>query len=165
MIPGLLVVVPCGGRKIWSVRPAAGPTPAQDAYISSYFKVNRGFAEHFAEHWLILSAKYGFIAPDFMIPGPYEITFKHPGSGSIPSDRLLAQARDMGLRAWKRILAIGGAEYLERIRNAFAALGIRVCCPFQGLSMGRSMSAAKRAVEEDRLPECRDHHQEATPCR
>jgi hypothetical protein len=31
--------------------------------------VNRNLAEHFATRWVILSAKYGFIDPDHLIPG------------------------------------------------------------------------------------------------
>ncbi|WP_390622104.1 DUF6884 domain-containing protein [Roseiconus lacunae] len=62
---GILVIVPCGSSKVWSNDPSAGPTIAKDAYIGSPFKVNRKYAEHIGNRWVILSAKYGFIEPVF----------------------------------------------------------------------------------------------------
>ena len=72
----VLVVVPCGMRKIWDMNPSAGPTPAKNAYVGAPFKVNRAYAEKFADRWVILSAKYGFIDLDFVIPENYDVTFK-----------------------------------------------------------------------------------------
>lgn len=67
---GMLVIIPCGSAKIWHRHPHAGPTPARDVYQGATLKVNRKYAESFAERWVILSAKYGFISPDSVIPGP-----------------------------------------------------------------------------------------------
>ena len=72
----LLVVVPCGQGKIWDRHPGVGPTAAQGAYTGAPFRVNRAYAERFASRWVILSAKYGFIDPDFLIPESYNLTFK-----------------------------------------------------------------------------------------
>ncbi len=47
MVPGLLVVVPCGQKKIWDRKPNVGPVKAKDAYIGSPFVVNKEFAEYF----------------------------------------------------------------------------------------------------------------------
>src|SRR5439155_5061255 len=47
-------------------------------YVNPYFKDNRRYAETFSDVWLILSAKYGFLKPSFVIPGAYEVTFKRP---------------------------------------------------------------------------------------
>lgn len=41
----VMVVVPCGQRKIWDRVPEAGPTSAKDAYIGPPFQINRAFAE------------------------------------------------------------------------------------------------------------------------
>jgi hypothetical protein len=65
--------VPCGQRKVWDRDPQCGPTAARIAYTGSPFIVNRAYAERFADAWLILSAKYGFIAPEFMLAGLYHV--------------------------------------------------------------------------------------------
>ena len=39
-----------------------------------FFTTNRAYAEKFGSRWVILSAKYGFIRPDFQIPGPYNVS-------------------------------------------------------------------------------------------
>ena len=66
------VIVPCGLSKIWDKNTNAGPTLAKDAYKGSPFKLNRQYAESFGNKWVTLSAKYGFILPDFEIPGPFD---------------------------------------------------------------------------------------------
>ncbi|HUG14566.1 MAG TPA: hypothetical protein VMM78_06045, partial [Thermomicrobiales bacterium] len=71
-----LVVVPCGSAKVWDRYPNAGPTAAQDVYTGSPFVLNRHYAEQFGDSWVILSAKYGFVAPQFVIREPYNVTFK-----------------------------------------------------------------------------------------
>jgi len=38
--------------------------------------VNREYAEHFGDRWVILSAKYGFLNPEDTIEGTYNVTFK-----------------------------------------------------------------------------------------
>jgi hypothetical protein len=63
-----LVVVPCGKSKVWDREPHRGPTPAREAYVGNLFKVGRRYAEAFSDEWVILSAKYGLIQPDFVIP-------------------------------------------------------------------------------------------------
>jgi len=77
------VVVPCGKAKIWDRESSHGPTPARQAYTSTFFCVNRRYAEVFGESWIILSATYGFIAPDFVISAAYNVTFKDLRSNPI----------------------------------------------------------------------------------
>jgi hypothetical protein len=43
---------------------------ARDAYTSDLFRTYREDAQAFGERWVVLSAKYGFIDPDFEIPAP-----------------------------------------------------------------------------------------------
>jgi len=78
-----LVIIPCGQGKIWDKQPDAGAIQAQYAYTGAPFKVNKEYAEYFADRWVILSAKYGFIDPDYIIPGPYNISFKKKSSGPV----------------------------------------------------------------------------------
>ena len=71
-----LVVVPCGQSKIWDRHPGIGAVAAREAYTGAPFVVNRAYAERYADAWVILSAKYGFLSPNDLVDGPYNVTFK-----------------------------------------------------------------------------------------
>ena len=78
-----LVVVPSGRRKIWDMKENARPTIAKNVYTGPIFKVNREYAETFSDKWVILSPKYGFIEPDFIIPEDYNVNFNDPKTEAI----------------------------------------------------------------------------------
>nr|WP_156896651.1 DUF6884 domain-containing protein [Desulfovirgula thermocuniculi] len=153
----LLVVVPCGSMKIWRLRPDAGPTPAASAHIGPLFKVNKEFAERFADRWVILSAKYGFIDPDFVIPGDYDVTFKKPSTGTISTTRLKEQVREKGLDEFSRVIAFGGKDYVSRVRAAFAGTGAKVEAPTEGLELQRLYLVEPRAGKESMLVKYAGH--------
>ncbi len=142
-----LVIVPCGSSKVWSKNPSAGPTIARDAYVGSPFKVNRRYAECVGDQWLILSAKYGFIDPDFVLPGPYEVTFKKKSSGPIDLATLSQKIKDRRLATFDEVIGLGGKEYRHAIETAFEGTEVELQFPFAGLPIGKAMQAAKRAAE------------------
>ena len=146
---GVLVVVPCGQGKVWDKNPHAGPTRACDVYTGAPFNVNRGYAEHFAERWIILSAKYGLILPDFTIPSSYNVTFKRASTRQISLSILRDQAKRQHLDLFPLVVGLGGKEYRAAVKEAFASS--QVVFPFAGLPIGRAMSATKRAVELGKL--------------
>ena len=137
-----LVIIPCGKSKVWDRYPKAGPVPARLAYVGTPFKVNRAYAERVGSSWLILSAKYGFISPDFVISGPYEVSFKHPETNPVAAAKLRRQANR--IEGFDRIIGIGGAEYRETMRDAFEPVVVEF--PFAGLSIGKMMQAVKKAT-------------------
>jgi hypothetical protein len=145
----ILVVVPCGMAKIWKDNPLAGPTRADHAYTGSPFKVNRQFAERFADRWMILSAKYGFIDPGFIIPEPYEVTFKRRKTNPVDTDTLRRQVARMGLDQFPVAVGLGGKEYRQAIEAAFATTSVRLEFPFAGLPIGKAMRAVKRSLESN----------------
>ncbi len=142
----LLVIVPCGRSKIWSKRPDAGPTPAANAYTGAPFTVNREYAEASGGEWVILSAKYGFLHPTDLIPGPYEVTFKNSTTGPIATDALRDQVRQMGLGRYEEVVGLGGKEYRAAIEEAFRGTPVTLRFPFSGLPIGKAMAATKRAT-------------------
>ena|SRR5437667_12008823 len=148
---GTLVIIPCGQRKIWDKEPNRGPTPARDAYIGPPFKVNKEYAEQFAEQWVILSAKYGLISPDFMIPGPYNVTFKDSSTDPVPVSTLQDQIQRKSLDRFERIVGLGGREYRAIVEEAFASLPVKICFPFAGLPLGKSMQAIRQAITLGKL--------------
>ena len=63
-----LCIVSCGNRKIWDKNPKAGPTKAECVYIGPFAKKCREYALRFyPSSWYILSAKYGFLFPVWVI--------------------------------------------------------------------------------------------------
>jgi hypothetical protein len=139
---GLLVIVPCGQAKIWKENPKHGPEKAKTAYIGSPFKVNKAFAEKFSDKWMILSAKYGFIEPDFVILGNYNVTFKDPLTNPITVDALRKQAEEKNLHEYHIVIALGGEDYSSRVKQVFAN-GSKVIAPATGLPLGIGMAHIK----------------------
>jgi hypothetical protein len=138
-----LVVVPCGRAKIWKRYPTAGPTPAERAYVGSPFIVNRNYARRIADSWVVLSAKYGYILPAFMIPGDYNVSFKDPRSNPIDLLTLRQQVEDTGLRRFDTVLGLGGKEYREILRESFAPKAVEF--PFAGLDLFATLRATNEA--------------------
>ena len=64
-----LCIVPCGNRKIWGKYPDKGATKAKDVYIGPFTSKCGKYAMHFyPDSWYILSAKYGFLHPEDIVP-------------------------------------------------------------------------------------------------
>lgn len=135
----ILVIIPCGKGKVWDRKPDAGGVRAHDAYTGAPFKVNREYAETFGSLWIILSAKYGFINPDFLIPEPYNVTFKKRSSGPVPIAKLKEQIADLGLDKFPTVIALGGKEYRAAIREAFTSRPVTIHMPFEHLTSGRAL--------------------------
>ena len=142
----LLVIVPCGFKKIWDKYPDAGPTAAEDAYIGPPFKVNRKFAERAGGDWVVLSAKYGFLRPTDVVPGPYNTTFKRRSTNPIGVAALRGQVQSMGLDGYSEVVGLGGKEYCAAIEAAFDGTHVQLSFPFAGLPIGKAMGATKRAA-------------------
>jgi len=81
-----------------------GAVIPRDAYNGAPFKVNREYAERFANRWVILSAKYGFIDPDFEIPGPYNVSFKKKSPELVVVGMLRQQIMDMQLNNYNKVI-------------------------------------------------------------
>lgn len=148
---GTLVIVPCGGQKIWDRESGRGAM-ACDVYTSGFFRINRAYAERFGKVWVILSAKYGFVRPTDPIPGPYNVTFKRKASGPVSVEVLWTQIRDLGLDRYETVVSLGGTDYRQMVQEAFAPFGVEVVAPFAGSKgMGYMQQATKRAVEQGQL--------------
>jgi len=116
-----LCIVPCGSRKIWQKNPNAGATRAKDVYIGPFAKKCIEYAEKFhLDHYRILSAKYGLVSPDFLIPQNYDISFSRRSGLVISMERLREQILDEGLtKRYREIIVLGGHEYVSRITAIF----------------------------------------------
>jgi hypothetical protein len=143
----LVVIVPCGQRKVWVEEPDRGPVWAKDVYTSCYFRTNRAYAEAFATRWVILSAKYGFVLPDSLIPGPYNVTFKDRSTNPVEVPMLVEQIKELRLNEMPNIIGLGGKEYRAMIEGAFAPFPCTLSFPFSGLLIGLAIQATKRAIQ------------------
>jgi len=139
-----LVVVPCGKAKVWEKNRRAGPTRAEDAYIGAPFKVNKSYAKAVGKRWVILSAKYGYIDPDFKIRGPYNVTFNDLKTTPISHPKLRRQVISKRLYQYRRVIALGGLQYREAVKATFPTSKVRLFFPTAGLPVGKAMSKLKR---------------------
>ena len=143
---GLLVIVPCGLLKIWDKIPAAGPTEAKDCFPGPVFKANREFAERFGEAWVVLSAKYGFIEPSFVISHRYHETFRTKASGPVSVDQLRLQIKNQRLDRFSKIIGLGREEYRRVIEQAFVGINTELFFPFSKLTTGKVLQATSKAI-------------------
>jgi hypothetical protein len=145
-----LCIIPCGKRKIWDNEPDAGPTNARCVYIGPFAKKCREYAERFyPTSWCILSAKYGFLFPDDIVPETYNVTFKKKSTNPISQDELSNQIIEKELNKFDRIVVLGGKDYVNIIKEVFPKKKIHAPltnCHGIGDMMGRLNDAIQRGI-------------------
>jgi len=122
-----LCIVPCGKAKIWDKYPDAGSTKAKDVYTGPYARKCQEYARNFyPKTWRILSAKYGFLKPDDIISGTYNVSFKDKKTKPIGTEKLLAQSKRGRLNSYARIIVLGGRYYTRVIEKVFKSKTIEM---------------------------------------
>jgi hypothetical protein len=149
-----LVVVPCAAKKIWDEYPDAGPTRADNVYQGAPFKVNKEYAKTFADRWVILSAKYGFVDPAFIIPENYDVTFDDAGTEPISVKELRGQVKHKRLDRFDKVVALGSHTYAGKTKAAFTGTQAKICTPAAGLGMFKMMGAVRAAIDSGRAFSC-----------
>ncbi|GAA0469342.1 hypothetical protein Aca07nite_28010 [Actinoplanes capillaceus] len=96
----------CGGAKL------DRPAPAGRMYVGSYHAACRRAAAAIGGRLLILSARYGLIAPDTWIE-PYELRMGQPGAVTMPM--LRAQARRLGIDTAGTVTVLAGRDYADPV--------------------------------------------------
>lgn len=121
-----LCIVPCGSKKIWEVDPHAGAMPAGKVYIGSFSKKCQDYAIKFYPRvWVILSAKYGFLRPDELIPGPYNVSFNDPVTNPINIRDLVRIADTKKLLNIDEVVVLAGKNYVQMVKYVFRGKIIR----------------------------------------
>ena len=145
-----LCIVPCGNRKIWNKKPNAGPTQARDVYTGLFAKKCREYAEKFYRtSWCILSAKYGFLFPDEIVQGPYNVSFNDKSTNPISLSELSNQIIEKKLNKFDRIVVLGGRNYVNMIKAVFHQKEIHTPltdCQGIGYMMGKLNDSIQRGV-------------------
>ncbi len=145
----ILCIISCGNSKIWDNVPNAGPTPAEHVYTSPLSKKLKQYASKFyPSSWCILSAKYGFLFPDDIIPGLYNVTFNDKTSKPIGIDELILQVKDKKLDAYDKIIALGGKHYADIIKKVF--LDKEIIVPLDECKgIGYMLGKLKEAIDKN----------------
>ncbi|MED4727235.1 hypothetical protein P9597_03585 [Aneurinibacillus migulanus] len=146
-----MCIVPCGNKKIWEKDINAGPTQAKNVYIGSFAKKCREYAQRFyADSWVILSAKYGFLFPDDIIEGPYNVTFNKKSTSPITIEELSIQAKRKQLSEFNEIVVVGGKNYVKIAKEVFQ--GKKITEPLSSCAgMGFMMKKLKSAIDHNTL--------------
>ncbi len=141
-----LCIIPCGSRKIWSHAPHLGGVAAEQAYISTYHRLCKQYAGLFFDHWVILSAKHGFLRPDDPVDGPYDVAFNRPGDKVIGTEALREQIVSKKLDTFDTIVLLAGRKYRKPVTEAFG-VGPSILFPFERYKgIGYIQQALKAAV-------------------
>jgi hypothetical protein len=145
-----ICIIPCGSKKIWDINIHAGPTRAKDVYHGSFARKCQQYAETFyPESWCILSAKYGFLFPADIVPGPYNVTFNDKNTNPISTENLSRQVKKKGLDIFGEIIVLGGKNYTDRISEVFSDKDI--FAPLKGCKgMGYVMGKLNEALLTNR---------------
>lgn len=143
----LVVIIACGKAKVWGRWPDMGAVAAREAYTGYPFRVNRSYAEAFADRWYVLSAKYGLLLPDAPVDGPYDVSFLRRRSGPVSTEMVRAQATELGLEEAQIVVVLGGSAYRTVVERALAESSTEVLAPFAGLGIGKMIKATRAAVD------------------
>lgn len=143
-------IIPCGFKKIWEIKSEAGPTKAKDVYIGTFARKCQQYAEAFyPDSWFILSAKYGFLYPDDVVPGPYNVTFNDKKSNPINNEDLTIQLHKKGMNQYSKVIVLGGKNYVSRMIGVFGSK--KIITPLEGCrGMGYMMGKLKNAIMNKR---------------
>ncbi|CAD6493826.1 MAG: hypothetical protein DIAAKJNI_00559 [Candidatus Argoarchaeum ethanivorans] len=119
-------------------------------YVGPFAKKCREYATRFyLSSWCILSAKYGFLLPNYIVPGPYNVSFNDRKTDPITIEELSVQVKEKGLSNHERIIILGGKNYVEMANEVFSSkeiLSPLSDCKGMGYMMGKLNDSIKRGV-------------------
>lgn len=126
----------------------ARPTEAKDLYVSPWFVKARRYAESICRNWWILSAEYGLLHPERIVP-PYEKTLTT--MRLIQRRAWAAQVRaqmERNLPNADEIVVLAGEKYREFLMPYLRARFAEVVVPMRGLGIGHQLQFLTEALED-----------------
>ncbi|HFQ5534661.1 TPA: DUF6884 domain-containing protein [Listeria monocytogenes] len=108
-----LIIIASGKPKIWDKSPDIGPVKASEVYAGTFHRLSRAYAEQFANEYLILSPKYGFLRPDDIISKTYDVRFTMKGTSAdtIQLEELKEQWQKLQINPTEPIPMLGGKKF------------------------------------------------------
>ncbi|ENQ3076885.1 DUF6884 domain-containing protein [Bacillus sp. WLY-B-L8] len=141
-----LCIIPCGKKKIWDKCPDMGLTEAREVYISPFGKVCQAYASQFFTHWVILSAKHGFLLPTDIVKENYNLAFNSKSSEIISIEQLKKQMIDKDLLGFDEIVLLAGKKHKKVVTKLYPEEIISY--PLEGCKgIGYMMQRLNKAVE------------------
>jgi hypothetical protein len=132
-----LVLVSCVKTKL------SHAAPARTLYErSTWFKGVRDIVEASDARWLVLSSRYGLVAPDDEI-APYDYTLNALGVAKRQDwatdvlHKLIPEIETAGV---KRVVMFAGDRYREFLVEPLESRGIKVEVPMEGLRRGEQLA-------------------------
>jgi hypothetical protein len=123
------------------------PMPAEKLYCSDWFIKASAYAKQVTDEWYILSAKYGLLSPDKVIP-PYNETLNNM---SVMQRRTWGEkvTRDLKtvLTPGDSVIILAGDRYREHIIGHIRQMGCKVEIPMAGLKIGEQLGWLKSHLE------------------
>ncbi|CAM3748365.1 DUF6884 domain-containing protein [Marinicrinis lubricantis] len=124
-----LCIIPCGKKKIWDDDPEAGIMKAKHVYRSALHRKCQAYARMFFDHWAILSAKYGLLLPDDIVPGNYDVSFGTNHSDLISFQALQRQVKEKGLLQVEQVVMLGGKKFTNVVPHIFDSNKVNINYP------------------------------------
>ncbi|MBC2139480.1 DUF6884 domain-containing protein [Listeria innocua] len=114
-----LIIIASGKPKIWDKFPDVGPVKASEVYTGTFHRLSKAYAEQFADNYLILSPKYGFLRPDDIVAKTYDVRFTMKGVGedTIQLDELKEQWEQLQINPSEPIPMLGGKKFRGLLRS------------------------------------------------
>lgn len=108
-----LIIIASGKPKIWYKYPNIGPMKAKEVYTGTFHRLSKAYAEQFANDYLILSPKYGFLRPDDIISETYDVRFTIQGTNdnTIQMEELKKQWQKLQINPTERVPMLGGKKF------------------------------------------------------
>lgn len=122
--------------------------PAGELYSSSLFRKARAYAEHLGDEWGVLSAKYGLLNPDDVVPN-YDLTLndlskedRNAWAYGVASD-IIDHHSEI-----KMLVLLAGRNYVEPLVDILssAAPHILIHQPLKGLQIGERLRYLSEVV-------------------
>ncbi|ARQ95295.1 hypothetical protein [Bradyrhizobium phage BDU-MI-1] len=122
------------------------PLPAQDLYISPWFRMAREYARQNADRWFILSASAGLVNPH-RVTDPYDLTLNGLGVKLQKdwAEMVIDQLKLHGIWGQKAIV-LAGKNYRQFLMPELIYRFGQVEVPMEGLMMGQQLSWLSRRV-------------------
>lgn len=144
-----ICIIPCGNKKVWSKEPDKREVQAKEAYIGTFHHLCKSYANHFFDSYLILSAKHGFLRPNDLVDGPYDVSFSMNTKEVITIEKLKTQLSNKGLDTYDRFVVLTGKKYFPILDQTVREKAELIFPLLKCSGIGFMQRELKRAVEDD----------------
>jgi len=142
-------IIPCGNKKIWSIEPSRREVEAKEAYIGTFHRLCKSYADHFFDDYLILSAKHGFLRANDLVDGSYDVNFSMNTKEVITIEELKTQFSNKGLNTYDRFVVLTGKKYFPILDQTVRAETELIFPLLNCSGIGFMQRELKQAVENN----------------